>query len=93
MTDAGREADSSVPPEPRAPRLPPRWVRRIVIGGAVTISLLGAIPALVRLLSRRPGTGATPEASLSLGIVAEEFLREGEAEPKPKRRKGNSNDV
>lgn len=82
MTDAGREATTSVPPSPCAPLgvqsaecrvqsgdrpnsalctlhsarpLPPRWVRKIVIGGAVAGAMALALPGLVWALAKRKG--------------------------------------
>jgi hypothetical protein len=74
MTDAGHEATTSVPPEPRAPRLPPRWVRRLVIGGAVAGTLTLALPSLLWALfrMRKPGGDSAVSGSAELSIEQEE---------------------
>lgn len=76
MTDAGQPADdpSSVPSSPTAPRLPPRWVRRIAITGAVGLTLVVALPGLVWAILRRPRPGgdSTMKADAALSIEQEE---------------------
>lgn len=66
MTDSERPADvTSVSPLPAAPRLSPRWVRRIVIGGAVAGAMAVAVPGLVWALAKRRKPPARYDATSS----------------------------
>ena len=81
MNDAERPDVVPVTHEPAAP-LPPRWVRRLVIGGAVSVALVASVPAMLALLFRRRKPGGSPDVDARADVsVACTVSEEGDQSP------------